>query len=123
MSETPPSPPHEFEGDYRPADHAISPAALDPVNARIEPADVAYLMRLTDALNTTLDLQTLFSRISELVKALIPYRIFAIFLLNDRTHELRARFQIGHTPQIARMTFPTGKGIVGQVALTREPIL
>src|ERR1700729_1243111 len=120
----PPSPPaHEFEGDYRPADHTISPASLDPINARIEPADVAYLMRLTDALNTTLDLQTLLSRTSELVRSLIPYRIFAIFLLNDRTHELRMRFQIGHTPQVERTRVPVGKGVVGQVALTREPIL
>ncbi len=121
MSETPPSPPagHEFEGDYRPAE----PARLDLVDARIEPADVAYLMRLTDALNTTLDLQTLFSRISELVRALIPYRIFAIFLLNERTHELRMRFQIGHTPQVERMRIPVGKGVAGQVALTRQPIL
>jgi sigma-B regulation protein RsbU (phosphoserine phosphatase) len=121
MSDTPPSPPerHEFEGDYRPAE----PSRLDPVNARIEPADVAYLMRLTDALNTTLDLQTLLSRTSELVRALIPYRIFAIFLLNERTHELRMRFQIGHTPQVERMRIPVGKGVAGQVALTRQPIL
>ncbi len=121
---TPPSPPtHEFEGDYRPADLSISPAALDPINARIEPADVAFLMRLTDALNTTLDLQTLLSRTAELVRSLIPYRIFAIFLLNDRTHELRMRFQIGHTPQVERTRVPVGKGVVGQVALTRQPIL
>ena len=121
MSETPPSPPagHEFEGDYRPAE----PAHLDPVNIRIEPADVAYLMRLTDALNTTLDLQTLLSRTSELVRAVIPYRIFAIFLLNERTHELRMRFQIGHTPQVERTRIPVGKGVVGQVALTRQPML
>jgi sigma-B regulation protein RsbU (phosphoserine phosphatase) len=121
MNDTPPSPPAgpEFEGDYRPAE----PAHLDPVNARIEPADVAYLMRLTDALNTTLDLQTLLSRTSELVRALIPYRIFAIFLLNERTHELRMRFQIGHTPQVERTRIPLGKGVAGQVALTRQPIL
>ena len=83
----------------------------------------AYLMRLTDALNTTLDLQTLLTRTSELVRALIPYRIFAIFLLNDRTHDLRMRFQIGHTPQVERTRVPVGKGVVGQVALTRQPIL
>ncbi len=124
MPDTPPSPPaHEFEGDYRPADPETSPAYLDPINARIEPADVAYLMRLTDALNTTLDLQTLLARTSELVRSLIPYRIFAIFLLNDRTHELRMRFQIGHTPQVERIRVPVGKGVVGQVALTRQPIL
>ncbi len=124
MAETPPSPGHhEFEGDYRPADPATSPASLDPINARIEPADVAYLMRLTDTLNTTLDLQTLLSRTSELVRAVIPYRIFAIFLLNDRTNELRMRYQIGHTPQAERTRVPVGKGVVGQVALTRQPIL
>ena len=125
MSDSPPSPPpgHEFEGDYRPANPATSPSALDPINARIEPSDVAYLMRLTDALNTTLDLQTLLSRTSELVRAVIPYRIFAILLLNERTQELRMRFQIGHTPQVERTRVPLGKGVVGQVALTRQPIL
>lgn len=121
MSSTPPSPPeaHEFEGDYRPA----GSARLDAANPRIDPVDAAYLMKLTDALNTTLDLQTLFSRISELVRAIIPYRIFAIFLLNDRTHDLRMRFQLGHSPQAARIRIPVGKGLVGQVALSRQPIL
>jgi len=111
---------HELEGDYRPADAAPS---LDPINARIEPVDPAYLMKLTDALNTTLDLQTLLNRVSELVRAVINYRIFAIFLLNDRTHELRMRFQIGHTPEVERTRIPMGKGVVGQVALTRQPVL
>jgi phosphoserine phosphatase RsbU/P len=121
MSDPPPSTPapHELEGDYRPA--ASSP--LDPLNPRIDPVDAAFLMKLTDALNTTLDLQTLLNRTSELVRAVINYRIFAIFLLNDRTHDLRMRFQIGHTAQVERMRFPLGKGVVGQVALTRQPVL
>jgi sigma-B regulation protein RsbU (phosphoserine phosphatase) len=121
MTSTPPSSPapSDFEGDYRPS----SLSRLDPINARVEPADVDYLMRLADALNTTLDLQTLLTRTSELVRAVIEYRIFAILLLNDRTHELRMRFQIGHTPEVERMRFPLGKGVVGQVALTRQPIL
>ena len=121
MSEIPPSPPPgtEFEGDYRPA----SDLPLEPMNPRVEPADVVYLMKLTDALNTTLDLQTLLSRTSELVRAVIHYRIFAIFLLNDRTHDLRMRYQIGHTPEVERARIPVGKGVVGQVALTRQPVL
>ena len=114
-----PPPSHDYEGDYRPAETA----PLDPANPRIVPVDAAYLLKLTETLNTTLDLQTLLNRTSELVRALIQYRIFAIFLLNDRTHELRMRFQIGHTPQAARIRIPVGKGIVGQVALTRHPIL
>jgi sigma-B regulation protein RsbU (phosphoserine phosphatase) len=120
MAENQPSPHHgsEFEGDYRPAGSVPVDA-----NPRVEPADVAYLMKLTDALNTTLDLQTLLSRTSELVRAIINYRIFAIFLLNDRTRELRMRFQIGHSPKVERTRLPVGKGVVGQVALTRQPIL
>ncbi len=110
---------HEYEGDYRPS----AGVHLDPLNVRVEPADMAYLVQLTDALNTTLDLQTLLVRTSELVRAILPYRIFAILLLNDRTHELRIRFQIGHTVETERTTIPIGKGVVGQVALTRQPVL
>ncbi len=125
MPDTPPSPRNEpeLEGDYRPADPAHPGAHLDPANIRVEPADVAYLMQLADALNTTLDLETLLKRTAELVQAVIPYRIFAILLVNDRTRELRVRFQIGHTMQVERLHIPMGRGLVGQVALTREPML
>jgi sigma-B regulation protein RsbU (phosphoserine phosphatase) len=125
MSSNPSSPtePSELEGDYRPAESSNALTYLDPVNARVEPADVAYLMQLAEALNTTLDLQTLLNRTSVLVRAVIHYRIFAILLLNDRTHELRMRFQIGHTPQIERTRIPLGKGVTGEVALTRQPML
>jgi phosphoserine phosphatase RsbU/P len=113
----------EYEGDYRPADAQNPHAHLDPLNVRVEATDLTYLVQMADALNTTLDLQTLLSRTSELVQAIIHYKIFAILLLNDRTHDLRVRFQIGHGPEIERMRFPLGKGVVGQVALTRQPIL
>jgi len=110
---------HAFEGDYRPA----SKSALDPVNAVVESADQVYLLSLAEALNTTLDLQTLLTRTAELVKAVIHYRIFAILLVNERTRELRMRFQVGHKPEIERQRFAVGKGVVGQVAATRQPVL
>ncbi len=113
----------EFEGDYRPSASDNPHAHLDPSNIRVEPADLAYLVQLADALNTTLDLETMLKRTSELVRAIIHYRIFAILLLNDRTHELRMRFQIGHTPEVQRMRIPVGKGVAGQVALTRQAVL
>jgi sigma-B regulation protein RsbU (phosphoserine phosphatase) len=125
MSPNTPSPPHhhDLEGDYRPADPANPHAHIDPANPRVETADLNYLMQMSDALNTTLDLQTLLNRTSELVRSVIQYRIFAILLLNDRAKELRMRFQIGHTSQTERMRIPIGRGVVGQVALTRQPIL
>ncbi len=103
---TPQPEPTELEGDYRPAEASH----LDPVNARIEPADAAYLLKLTEALNTTLDLQTLLNRTSELVRAVINYRIFAIFLLNDRTNELRMRFQeLATLRRLSARGIPLGK--------------
>ena len=115
--------PLDYDGDDRPASAENPHAHLDPQNLRVEVTDLAYLAQLSDALSTTLDLETLLNRTSELVRAIINYRIFAILLLNDRTHELRIRFQIGHTPEVQKMRIPVGKGIVGQVALTREPLL
>ncbi len=125
MPSTPPipRPEPEYEGDYRPADTDNPHAHIDPQNARIEATDLRYLAQIADTLNTTLDLQTLLNRISELVHSIIPYRIFAIFLLNDRTNDLRMRFQIGHTPEAVRMRFPLGKGVIGQVAQSRQPVL
>ena len=114
------TPGHAFEGDYRPsADEASQPA-----NIRVEPVhQVDFLHSLADALNTTLDLNTLMHRVADLVRAVIDYKIFAILLLNDRTQELWMRFQIGHTPEIERTRIKIGRGIIGQAALERRSIL
>ena len=80
-----------------------------------------FLIRLADTLNTTLDLKTLLERTASLVRAVIDYRIFAILLFNDRTNDLRMRFQIGHKPEVERMRIRMGQGIVGEVAQSRQP--
>jgi sigma-B regulation protein RsbU (phosphoserine phosphatase) len=125
MPSTPPipRPEPEYEGDYRPADPENPHAHIDSLNPRVESTDLRYLAQIADTLNTTLDLQTLLNRTSELVRSIIPYRIFSILLVNDRTNQLRMRFQIGHTPETQRMNIPIGRGVVGQVALTRQPML
>jgi len=111
---------HGWEGDYRPA----SPeAAQRPTPPHIDPPQTEFLVRLADALNTTLDLKTLLERTASLVRAVIDYKIFAILLINDRTNDLRMRFQIGHRPEIERLRIPVGEGIVGHVAQTRQPML
>ncbi len=110
---------HTYEGDYRPASQEL-PARAEP---RVDSLQIDFLTRLADALNTTLDLQTLLHRVADLVRAVIDYRIFAILLLNDRTNELRMRFQIGHKPEVERMRIRLGQGVVGQVAERREAML
>ena len=119
---TPPAPGQQFEGDYRPVSELAVSDPVDP-HIRVEPLQVAFLHRLADALNTTLDVNTLMHRVADLVRAVIDYRIFAILLLNDRTHELRMRFQSGHTPEIERMRIKVGHGVVGQAALQRKSLL
>ncbi len=114
------TPVHAFEGDYRPSSDV---AALQPAHIHVEPLQGEFLLRLTDALNTTLDLQTLMHRTAGLVRAVIDYRIFAILLLNDRTNDLRMRFQIGHTADAERLKIKMGKGIVGRVAESRQAAL
>ena len=53
------------------------------------------LLEVADVVNTTLDLDTLLRRVAELVRKVIDYEIFAILLLNEKTQELRFRFQLG----------------------------
>jgi sigma-B regulation protein RsbU (phosphoserine phosphatase) len=119
--------PH-LEGDYRPAEtpHNARPLfhahSVEP-NIRVEPLQLDFLLRLADALNTTLDLNTLLHRVADLVRAVIDYRIFAILLINDRTHELWMRFQTGHSPDIERIRIKLGRGVTGQAALKRQSIL
>jgi sigma-B regulation protein RsbU (phosphoserine phosphatase) len=109
-----------WEGDYRP----VSPEGSQrPTQVQVDPLQTEFLVRLADALNTTLDLKTLLERTASLVRAVIDYRIFAILLVNDRTHDLRMRFQIGHPPEVERMRIRMGQGIVGEVAQSRQPML
>lgn len=113
-------PEHEWEGDYRP----VSPEApARPAQIQVDPLQTEFLIRLADTLNTTLDLRTLLEHTASLVRAVIDYRIFAILLFNDRSNDLRMRFQIGHRPEAERMRIRMGQGIVGEVAQTRQPLL
>src|ERR1700742_1717299 len=78
-----------FEGDYRPSSETLPL----PGSIKVDPLQTEFLMRLANALNTTLDLQTLLHRTAALVRAVIAYKIFAILLLNERTNDLRMRFK------------------------------
>src|SRR3954462_2262473 len=83
-----------------------------------------FLVEVADVVNTTLDLDALLLRTAELVHRAIEYEIFAIMLLNEKTQELRIRFQIGHPPEFAeRLRVKVGEGVTGRAAQTREAVL
>ncbi|MGA9564999.1 MAG: GAF domain-containing protein, partial [Candidatus Korobacteraceae bacterium] len=84
----------------------------------------SYLLEVADAVNTTLDLNTLLQRVAEMLKRVIDYEIFAILLLNEKTQELRVRFQVGHPPEVAdRICIKVGQGVTGQAVQRREAVL
>jgi sigma-B regulation protein RsbU (phosphoserine phosphatase) len=118
-AEKKPATTHPFEGDYRPSSESLPLQS----SIRVDPLQTEFLLRLANALNTTLDLQTMMHRTADLVRAVIDYKIFAILLLNDRTNDLRMRFQIGHTNEAERMRIRVGQGVVGRAAERREAIL
>ena len=95
-----------------------------PTQSAVSPAFDSYLLEVADAVNTTLDLNTLLQRVAEMLKRVIDYEIFAILLLNEKTQELRVRFQVGHPPEVAeRIRIKVGQGVTGQAVLRREPVL
>jgi sigma-B regulation protein RsbU (phosphoserine phosphatase) len=89
----------------------------------ITAADVErFLLELADALNQSLDLDAVLNHTAELVRRVIPYEIFGILLLNDKTQLLRPRFTIGLPQEIQRLNLPLGYGITGQAALRRQAV-
>lgn len=111
-----------------PADHVT---ALSPASTRDDERDAAsvslklesFLIDVADTLNSTLEMDKLLARVGELVRQIIDYEIFAILLLNERTQELRMRFQIGHTPEVERMKIKVGEGVTGMAVEQRRAVL
>jgi sigma-B regulation protein RsbU (phosphoserine phosphatase) len=93
-------------------------------NPLVSNAFDSYLLEVADAVNTTLDLNTLLQRVAEMLKRVMDYEVFAILLLNEKTQELRVRFQVGHPPDVAdRIRIKVGQGVTGKAAELREPVL
>src|ERR1700748_2446136 len=82
------------------------------------------LLEVADVLATSLDLDTTLRRVSEVVRKVISYEIFAILLLNEKTQEMRFRFQVGYPPEFAERTrVKVGQGVTGLAAQPREAVL
>src|ERR1700723_632884 len=82
------------------------------------------LLEIADVLATSLDLDTTLRRVAEVVRKVIDYEIFAILLLNEKTQELKIRFQVGYPPEIAERTgLKVGEGVTGRAAQERKAVL
>jgi phosphoserine phosphatase RsbU/P len=96
--------------------------------ATLEPSPAlnteSFLLEVADAVNTTLDLDTMLRRVADLLRRAIDYDVFAVLLLNEKAGELRIRFQIGHPPEIAeKLRIKVGEGVTGRAAQLRQSVL
>lgn len=110
------------EKETSPADALVAPVEAGSatlVSVKLE----NFLIDVADTLNSTLEMDKLLSRVAELVRQVIDYEIFAILLLNERTQELRMRFQIGHTAEVERLKIRVGEGITGMAVEQRRAVL
>ena len=84
----------------------------------------SLLLDVADVLATSLDLDTTIRRVAEVVRKVIDYEIFAILLLNEKTQELRFRFQVGYPPEFTERTrIKVGEGVTGLAAQSRQAVL
>jgi sigma-B regulation protein RsbU (phosphoserine phosphatase) len=82
------------------------------------------LLEVSDVMSTSLDLDTTLRRVAEVVRKVIDYEIFAILLLNEKTQELRFRFQVGYPAEFAeRSRIKVGQGVIGQAVQLGQAIL
>ena len=70
------------------------PEIVKPGARPLESREILTLLgEVSERINSTLDFDELMVRIAEVVKRAADYEVFAIFLLNEKTQELRVRFK------------------------------
>src|SRR2546428_11419530 len=96
------------------------PAAVSPEAARF----VSTLVEINHEITSILNLDELLQKIAELTNRIVPFEIFAIFLLDDDKQELYLRFAIGHPPEVVKnLRIKVGDGVTGTAALERTTVV
>jgi len=95
-----------------------------PVRFRERSELLDYLLEVTAATAQTLDLDQLLADVAEIIRRVLPYDLFAIFLFNEKRQDLRIRYGVGHRQEVIRsLSIALGEGITGVAAARREPVL
>jgi sigma-B regulation protein RsbU (phosphoserine phosphatase) len=82
------------------------------------------LVEINHEITSILDLDELLKKIAELTYRIVPYEIFAIFLVDDSQRNLYYRFAIGHSKEVVqRLRVSFGEGIIGTAAAERKPVV
>jgi sigma-B regulation protein RsbU (phosphoserine phosphatase) len=83
------------------------------------------LLSVARELSSILDLDLLLERVSSLIKGVIPYEHFAIFLYDEHSRELTWEFGIGYSGEARQRLerIPITWGLVGRAVRTRTSVI
>ncbi|HEX4998948.1 MAG TPA: GAF domain-containing SpoIIE family protein phosphatase [Terriglobia bacterium] len=89
-----------------------------------ESAFLSTLVEINHEITSILNLDQLLKKIAELTGRIVPYQIFAIFLVDDARQDLYYRFGIGHAKDIVQgLRIGFGEGLIGTAAAERKPVV
>ena len=93
-----------------------------PFRERAELLD--FLLEVSRVIAETLDLDKLLENVASIVRNVVPFEVFAIFLYSEREKGLRIRYSIGHREEVVRsLVIRVGEGVVGAAAASQQPVL
>ena len=83
-----------------------------------------FLLEVSVATASTLDLDQLLNHVARIIHKVLPYDLFAILLYSERRRDLRIRYAVGHREDVVtNLSLTLGEGITGTAAASREPVL
>jgi len=94
-----------------------------PTRSQVERYEL--LLSIAKDINSILDIDQLLEHVATLVKQVIPYNHFAIFLHDPDKKVLSWEFGIGYSEEARRRldAFPTTRGLVGRAVRTRSSVI
>ena len=89
-----------------------------------DPNVLTTLVEISHDITSILDLDQLLRKIADQTNRIIPYQIFAIFLVDETKGDLYYRFGIGHEQQVVqKLRIAFGEGLIGTSALEQRPVV
>src|SRR5579871_4913970 len=70
-----------------------------------------------------LDLEELLQKLPDLIRRLIPFDAFAVYLIDDKRKNVRIAHAVGYPPVSPDFRLKLSEGIIGQVVTTRQTIV
>jgi phosphoserine phosphatase RsbU/P len=100
----------------RPDDTSTTPSSFD---AEL----LATLFELGREVTSVLDFDELLQKIPQLIARLTPFKVFAVYLLDERRGDLRIAYAVGYPEDVVKnFRLQVGQGVVGTAVAEQRPI-